>query len=332
MNTQSKIQNPKSKISLSVPFTKMVGTGNDFIVVDARLRRLRPLTARWRAVSCALCDRRLGVGADGLLVLEPSRLAAVKMRVFNPDGSEAKMCGNGARCVARYVTSGRASQANPVTIETRAGVLAACVRGERVSMQMPDPIVHHLNLPIGIGARRFRVGVVDTGVPHAVVTADALDEVDVIRTGRALRFHRRFAPRGTNVDFVQADAARPGRLRVRTYERGVEGETPACGTGVTASAVVHALSGAVNGQSRRRRIEVEARSHDVLAVSLTVVRDGRARRVTNVVLEGAAHRVFDGTVDWSHHLSHRQRRSSRLRGRRFAAERQVVGWPLRRNP
>lgn len=294
-------------MSVRIPFTKMVGTGNDFIVVDARLRRLRPLAARWRAVSRALCDRRLGVGADGLLVLEPSRSAAVKMRVFNPDGSEADMCGNGARCVARYVKSERASQANPVTIETRAGVLTARVRGERVSMQMPDPIVHRLDLPIGIGARRFRVGFVDTGVPHAVVPADALDEVDVIRTGRALRFHRRFAPRGTNVDFVQADAARPGRLRVRTYERGVEGETPACGTGVTASAVVHALSdasrpgarhGAVNGRSRRRRIEVEARNRDVLTVSLTVVPDGRARRVTNVVLEGAARRVFDGTVDW----------------------------------
>ena len=289
---------PNSELAMRIPFTKMVGTGNDFIVVDARLRRLRPLAARWRAVSRALCDRRLGVGADGLLVLEPSRSAAVKMRVFNPDGSEADMCGNGARCVARYVKSERASQANPVTIETRAGVLTARVRGERVSMQMPDPIVHRLDLPIGIGARRFRVGFVDTGVPHAVVPADALDEVDVIRTGRALRFHRRFAPRGTNVDFVQADAARPGRLRVRTYERGVEGETPACGTGVTASAVVHALSGAVNGRARRRRIEVEARNRDVLTVSLTVVPDGRARRVTNVVLEGAARRVFDGTVDW----------------------------------
>lgn len=292
---------------VKIPFTKMVGTGNDFIVVDARRHPLAQLTTRWRAVSRALCDRRSGVGADGLLVLGPSRLAEITMRVFNPDGSEAPMCGNGARCVALYVKRERRPRATPVMIETGSGVLAAGVQGARVSLRMPDPVVLRLDLPIEIGAQRLRIGVINTGVPHAIVPVDAIDEVDVVGTGRALRHHRRFAPRGTNVDFVQADATRPNRLRVRTYERGVEGETPACGTGVTASAVVHALSadlpsgtlrGAGNGRARRCRIDVEARNRDVLTVSLTVVPAGRARRVTDVVLEGAARRVFDGTVDW----------------------------------
>ena len=285
-------------MTMQIPFTKMAGTGNDFVLVDAIRHPLSRLRGGWPSLAQAMCDRRAGIGADGLLVLSPSRVATVKMRIFNPDGSEAEMCGNGARCVALYVKREGGSRAGSVTIETLAGVLTAGVRGERVAMRMPDPIVHRLDLPISIGRRRFRVGFVNTGVPHAVVPVEALDEVDVARMGRALRFHRRFAPRGTNVDFVQPDAARPSRLRVRTYERGVEGETPACGTGVMASAVVHALRAAPNGRAPRRRIEVEARSRDILTVSLTVKPSGGAGRVTGVVLEGAARRVFEGTVAW----------------------------------
>jgi len=298
---------------VAIPFTKMVGTGNDFIVVDTLRHRLTPLTTRWRAVSRTLCDRRAGVGADGLLVLEPSRIAAVRMRVFNPDGSEAGFCGNGARCVAVYLTGGSTGQAadrvaeRPVAIQAKTGLLAAVVRGDQVSLQMPDPVAFRLDLPVDIGEHRFRVGFVNTGVPHAVVPVDALDEVDVDRTGWALRHHRHFAPRGANVDFVQVDARRPNRLRVRTYERGVEAETLACGSGIVASAIVHALSGGErlgllrargNGPARPCRIDVEARSGDVLTVSFSVVPEGRAPRVTDVVLEGAARRVFAGTVHW----------------------------------
>ena len=292
---------------MRIPFTKMVGTGNDFIIVDARRRRLMRLARQWRAVSRALCERRSGIGADGLLVLEPSTIADVRMLVFNPDGSEAEMCGNGARCVALYIRSargaggaGRGATRNPVTIETKAGVLSARVRGDQVAMGMTDPTKVELGLRLAVEGRRVQMGCVNTGVPHAVVPVKAIDEVDVSRIGRALRRHRRFAPRGTNVNFMQPDSRQANYLFVRTYERGVEGETLACGTGVVASAIMFVLShpAASNGASSRRTIDVEARSGDRLRVSFTLASHGRRARVTDVVLEGAAARVFDGRVEW----------------------------------
>ncbi|MBI1992304.1 MAG: diaminopimelate epimerase [Candidatus Omnitrophica bacterium] len=293
---------------MQIPFTKMAGAGNDFIIVDARRHQLAPLTRQWPAISRSLCDRHTGIGADGLLVLEMSRRANVKMRVFNSDGSEAEMCGNGARCVARYIAQG--ARGASVSIETRAGVVEATVRGDEVAMRMMDPTGLRLGLSLDVGGRTVRLlGFVNTGVPHAVVPVKRIDSIDVTRIGRALRYHRAFAPRGSNVNFVQADAKRTNRLRVRTYERGVEEETLACGTGVAASAVLYALrhegrgrgNGVLRGSrsSCRRRIEVETRSGEVLTVAFTVTGEGSSRRVSDVVLQGAAARVFEGEVSWS---------------------------------
>lgn len=334
---------------MKIPFTKMVGAGNDFLLVDARRLGLSRLP--WRRVSQTLCDRRRGVGADGLLVLERSRSADVRMRVFNPDGSEAEMCGNGARCVALYLreTGDRGQEtgdrklrrARRVTIETEAGVLSGRVRGEWVAMRMTDPTNLTLGLAVPVSGRRLRLGCVNTGVPHAVVRVSALDRVDVLGLGRALRCHRRFAPCGTNVDFIQP-AGRAGRLRIRTYERGVEGETLACGTGVAASAIIHTLSrpGRVNGQARRHRVDVETRSGDHLAVSFHVVpTPGGPPRVSDVTLEGTARYVFEGTARWPHHLFERRAYAHRCRplgrqrplGRRpSGSAKEVVGWPVER--
>ena len=229
-------------MAYAIPFAKMVGTGNDFIVVDTRTHPRPALQRRWGSVARALCDRRTGIGADGLLVLEPSRSADVRMRVFNPDGSEAEMCGNGARCVAQYVQRARRGRQSSVTIDTAAGLLDATVHRDRVAVRMTDPTALRLDLELDVKRRRIRLGAVNTGVPHAVVPVAALDEVDVSGLGRALRHHRAFGPQGTNVNFIQTDADHPDRLRIRTYERGVEEETLACGTGVTASALIHALS------------------------------------------------------------------------------------------
>lgn len=286
---------------MNIPFTKMVGAGNDFLIVDTRHHPLSSLKTRWPQLAKAMCDRRSGVGADGLLVLEPSKAVDVKMRVFNPDGSEADMCGNGARCVALYqVTSDRrqVTSEKSISIETRAGVLSARVRGERVAMRMTDPTELSLGLSVPLAGRRVRLGFINTGVPHAVVPVAAVERVDVVRDGRALRAHRRFAPRGTNVDFIQPAPGR-NRLQVRTYERGVEGETPACGTGAAASAIIHTLSRAgYNGRPSRHRMEIQARSGDRLAVSFRVAPGSAGPRVTDVVLEGRARRVFDGAVEW----------------------------------
>ena len=320
-----------------VPFTKMVGTGNDFIVVDTRRERLASRAVRWGAFSRACCDRRSGIGADGVLVLEPSKTSTVKMRVINPDGSEAKMCGNGARCVALYLREatsphtklasegksktfgvgasdkpaaarvrggpGRQTTRNGhVTIETMAGVLSAQVRGHRVAIRMTNPTGLQLDQLLVIGRKRIRYGFVDTGVPHVVVRVAALDTVDVGGLGRALRYHARFSPKGTNVNVIQPDPSRANRLRIRTYERGVEAETLACGTGAVAAAILHEASQAgkarPHGPMKTRSVEIETRSGDVLTVSLAIRRLGSRLSITEVVLEGPATRVFDGCVSW----------------------------------
>src|SRR3989338_6203306 len=168
-------------MSRAIPFTKMVSAGNDFLVVDAR----RLPSAPWHRVSRALCDRHQGIGADGLLVLERSAKANVRMRVFNPDGSEANMCGNGARCVALYL------KRRHVTIETNAGVLAGTVQRDRVAMRLTDPTDIRRDVSVRVNGRAARATCLDTGVPHAVVPVTQLDRIDVNEAGRALRVHRR---------------------------------------------------------------------------------------------------------------------------------------------
>jgi len=279
-------------------FTKMVGSGNDFIVVDAR--RTHPAGRRpWPALSRSLCDRRHGIGADGLLVLERSRRADVRMRIFNPDGSEAHMCGNGARCVARYLS--QAAHAKAVTIDTKAGILSADVRGDRVAMRMTTPTQLRPHMSLNVNRAPLRLGFVNTGVPHTVVSVDRLDRVDVDRLGRLVRYHSNFAPQGTNVNFVQMDRAHPNRLRIRTYERGVEGETLACGTGAAAAAVIHAARQATtNGTSAsRRQVAVQVQSGETLRVSMSLRPSAGRVQVTDVILEGPARRVFDGIIELS---------------------------------
>ena len=280
-------------MTMNISFTKMVGAGNDFVVVDARRRPRAGLD--WASLSRTLCDRHTGIGADGVLVLEPSRAADARMRVFNPDGSEAEMCGNGARCVGLYLKNG--AEQGPVRIETKAGVLSGQVRSGRVAIRMTDPADLRLDVPVVVDGRRWRFGCVNTGVPHAVVRVDNLGAVDVQGLGRAVRFHRKFAPHGSNVNFIQTDSRHPDRLRIRTYERGVEAETLACGTGMAAAAILHAVTRRPVREGRIH-IEVRPRSGDVIIVSLTVSRRGAALRVGDVVMEGAATRVFDGTVTW----------------------------------
>ena len=275
----------------TIPFVKMVAAGNDFLIIDARRLRRRGLP--WKAVSRAVCDRHHGVGADGLLVLEPSTKANVRMRVFNPDGSEANMCGNGARCVVVYLQQGAGDSA--VTIETKAGFLSATVRGERVAMRMTDPTRLRTDLSLRVNGKTLRALHLNTGVPHTVVPVTQLDRVAVDALGRTLRFHRAFSPAGTNVNFIQPSGR---RLRVRTYERGVEAETLACGTGVAASAVAYVLGNGWRGRRQKHRIDVETRGGDRMAVSFTLMPSGRGVAVTDLILEGRARRICEGTVQW----------------------------------
>ena len=302
----------------AIPFTKMAGTGNDFVLVDALRHDLAPLRRQWAALAVSLCDRRKGIGADGLLVLDRSRVADVRMRIFNPDGSEPSMCGNGVRCLALYAARHGVAR-RPMRIETGAGIKRAEVkRGNRVRVDMgiPTLLAHFPRLSLQDGGA-CHADWLNTGVPHVVCWVDRVERVDVPRRGRWLRTHRRFQPDGANVDFVAAiepvepqdvaqSKAAVHRLRVamRTYERGVEGETQACGTGAiaaAASAAHRALLSPSMKRTMRASFRVEVRvPGGVLRVELSAARSttGQPLRFGHAFLEGRVRRVSQGRVAW----------------------------------
>ena len=227
-----------------IDFVKAVASGNDFIILNYQL----PIT-NYQLLAKKICDRKYGIGADGLLVLEKSKIADVRMRIFNPDGSEAQMCGNGARCVAFYfkskisrqksrdpdISSGK-NQKSKISIETKAGIIDSEVRGFNVKIKLTNPKDIKLNIPLKINNRILKVNFINTGVPHTVIFVEGLDKIDVVNLGRIIRYHKKFMPQGTNVDFVEIKDDE--NIRIRTYERGVEDETLSCGTGAVASAII----------------------------------------------------------------------------------------------
>ena len=266
---------------MQLKFVKMSGAGNDFVVADNRGGQFRPEPA----IVTRICDRRFGVGADGLLLVEPSKAADFFMRYYNADGSEAEMCGNGARCIARFYSEWCDPAKRELRFETRAGFIQATVNGKHVRVKMSEP--HDLRLRQTIqlkgGSREYHF--INTGVPHAVFFTDNADREMVQVAGAEVRHHKDFAPRGTNVNWVQL--AGGNGIRVRTYERGVEAETLACGTGVVASGIIAHLV-----QGVPLPISVTVQSGRVLEVNFS--RDGdRWREVT---LAGPAEYAFEGTL------------------------------------
>jgi len=266
-----------------IAFTKMVGSGNDFVVVEG----LPPVRASALAdLSRQVCNRKFGVGADGLLVLEKSEIADVKMRILNADGSEAEMCGNGARCVALYTSFKRKAQNVKLKIETRAGIIDARVDQKTIRIKLTDPRDTGLDLPLKVYGRAMKVNFINTGVPHTVIFVEGLEKIAVENLGQDIRNHKAFAPKGTNVNFVEA--LKDDLIEVRTYERGVEGETLACGTGSVASALIFAIKA-----KRDKRVRVRTRSKELLSVYFK----RKAGRFTDVWLEGRARVVFNGEIN-----------------------------------
>jgi diaminopimelate epimerase len=268
---------------MQIAFTKMNGAGNDFVVFDNRTQSI-PLEKNLLA---RLCDRHRGVGADGVLAVEPpSGRADFRMRYFNADGGEAEMCGNGARCFARYAARLLAGDHSSVSFETIAGTVSAQLRGETVTLDMGRPHAHRDPRLLEISNQQLAVHSINTGVPHAVVFAPDVESLDIRTLGAGIRHHAEFAPAGTNANFVEV--VEPAMLLIRTYERGVEDETLACGTGVCAAALSHACQDNVPSP-----IHVRVRGGDTLRVDFETNGDGAFETVH---LTGPADFVFEGSI------------------------------------
>lgn len=270
---------------MSLTFTKMNGAGNDFVVMDNRDRSLSLTTAQ----IALLCDRHRGVGADGLMLVEPPENGATaRMRYYNADGGEAEMCGNGARCFAKFLSRLHENQLESLNFETIAGVIAADFPGSigEVCVQLSDPFDLTLNQVLTLAdGKESTVHSFNTGVPHAVVFVTDIDAIDLVPMGASLRYHEAFAPAGTNANF--AEILNPQSLRIRTYERGVEGETLACGTGMAACALLHAELNNLSGP-----IAVKVAGGDTLSIDFS----RGAKGYENVTLTGPADFVFEGSL------------------------------------
>ena len=269
-------------ITIMPRFTKMNGAGNDFILIDNRMGDVR----LDRSQIAQLCDRHRGIGADGILLLEkPGNRADFRMRYFNADGGEAEMCGNGARCFARFANKVAAAK-EKISFETQAGLISAELKGDSVTLGMTEPTDLRLHLELGIAGENKTVHFINSGVPHVVIPVVNIEDVDVRHEGAAVRYHKIFSPSGTNVNFMEKRGAK--KIAIRTYERGVEDETLACGTGIVASALIF---GATEGC--RGPITVLPRGGDELQVGFETV----AGRFCNVTLTGPAQFVFEGTIE-----------------------------------
>ena len=263
-----------------INFVKMVASGNDFVVSE-----LKAQSSKLKALAKNICNRKFGVGADGLLILEKSKSADIKMRIFNPDGSEAKMCGNGARCVALYISQKSIVNSQQIKIKTKAGIIDSQVDGDKVKINLTEPKDMKLDMPIKVNNRTLHVNFIHTGVPHSVIFVEGLDRLDVVNLGKRIRFHKIFAPKGTNVDFVQV--LNNNSLKVRTYERGVEDETLACGTGAVASALLYAIRYTLYATYK---VNVCTKSGEILKVYFKRMNN----KFKDVWLEGKARIVYAG--------------------------------------
>lgn len=268
---------------MKIKFWKMHGARNDFVLIDDRAGTF---PANDLPFITHLAARHSGIGAEGVILIQQSKTADFLMRFFNPDGGEAEMCGNGARCAARLAFELGAVE-KKMTIETGAGQIEAEVLANGVCLWMTGPTGWELNGLLDLAGRHLTYGFVNTGVPHMVMRTGELRDVDVREVGSAVRRHRQFAREGTNVNFMQI--APDGDLYVRTYERGVEAETLACGTGVTASGLIAAKNGWV-----KLPVNVHVASGDVLQVNGELTDDG----ARNVTLTGPSEHVFEGLINY----------------------------------
>jgi diaminopimelate epimerase len=265
-----------------IAFAKLSGAGNDFVIID---NRQNVVPDNLENFIMKVCTRRISVGADGLLLVENSDVADFRMRYYNSDGSEAETCGNGARCIARFAHSEGIVNANKMTFETKAGIYNAEMVGNNVKVQMSDTFGLRLNFPIELSDGTYDISFANSGVPHAVFFVDDLENTDVVKHGSETRYHKDFSPKGTNANFVKVKDK--NNIDIRTYERGVEDETLACGTGCIASAIVASALGKAASP-----VTMHTRGGFPLKIYFEIEPTG----AKNVFLEGDARIVYKGDL------------------------------------
>ena len=287
-------------------FYKLQASGNDFILVDATSRKVCAEKINYRKFAKIYCSRKFGIGADGVLIIEPYRRTLLKMRVFNSDGSEAEMCGNGARCAGLWANRKADGKLKPkrkkeeiFKFNTKAGIISVKAGRDkktnefaasgRIKIKMIDPFDLRFDLPLKILRRTMKVNYVNTGVPHVIVFVQGIDSINIEKIGREIRFHNKFAPQGVNVNFVEVESN--CRIKIRTYERGVEGETLACGTGAVASSIV--ASRKLGSRAPKSRLKVITKGREVLEVCF----DAAGNRIKDVWLCGEAHLIYKGVLN-----------------------------------
>jgi diaminopimelate epimerase len=268
-----------------IHFTKLHGNGNDFILIDEFKKEIIPENKK-SAFAVKFCDRRFGIGADGVLYLEVSDKANIGMKIFNADGTEAEMCGNGIRCLVKYALD-KGYIKEEARVETLAGVLSITSRvanGTWITVNMGRPEFARENLPalgtgefIQVSMHGYEVSAVNTGVPHAVIFVDSLDD-KLLTDAPKIRYDPVF-PKGTNVNFARVDSK--NEITVRTYERGVEGETLSCGTGSVACAAIGYRLG-ITGN----RVKVNTRGGELMII----IKEDTA------LMGGQAVQVFNGSI------------------------------------
>ncbi len=265
-----------------IKFNKMNCSGNDFIIINNMDKKFD--TDTFKKYVPYICKRKLSVGADGLIILEPSENVDFKWRFFNSDGSEAEMCGNGARCASKFSVINNISP-NKLRFETLAGIIEADVYEHSVKIKMTPPHDIKIDYKILIDGKKYYISSINTGVPHVVKFVKELENYDVKKMGREIRYNTIFQPSGTNVNFVSVEDRQT--IKIRTYERGVEDETLACGTGSVASAIIAYKKGFM-----KLPIYVKNMGGEIIKIDINQINDIQY----DVFLEGEVANIYEGVL------------------------------------
>jgi diaminopimelate epimerase len=264
---------------MSFDFIKAEGAGNDFIIID---KENLPAGIDLKKLVVEICKRKTSIGADGVMLYSKSETCDFKMQIYNPDGGEVEMCGNGARCMGLYAYSHK-NQKHQMTMETMAGVIEIEINNGLPRLKLTNPKDTKLNFMIKVDGDDLEVSFTNTGVPHVVCLVDKVAEVSLDDLGSKIRNHQEFLPEGTNANFIEI--LDEHNLAIRTYERGVEGETLACGTGSAASAVIAAMLNKVKSP-----VGVKTASGETLKIYF----DLENKECKNLYLEGNCNLIYKG--------------------------------------